>query len=102
MSKKNREIAILGAGNIGTAIASGLSQSSNFKAGNITLTRRKVEYLDSYKKEGFKVQSDNISAVKNADIILIAVEPQQMDALLNEIKEAIDEQRHFLISVVSG
>ena len=102
MSQKSRHIAILGAGNIGTAIAGGLSQSSNFKAGNITLTRRKVELLDSLKKAGFIVQSNNKKAVQGADIILIAVEPQQLDGLLAEIKTVIDGERHILISVVSG
>lgn len=102
MSQKSHHIAILGAGNIGTAIAGGLSQSSNFKAGNIILTRRKVALLDSLKKEGFTVHSDNKKAVRSADIILVAVEPQQIDHLLSEIKPEIDSKRHVLISVVSG
>lgn len=102
MSKTTRQIAILGAGNIGTAIASGLSQSKDFEAGNIILTRRKVELLEPFQKEGFQIQSDNITAVQSADIILVAVEPQQMDTLLNEIKTELDPGRHILISVVSG
>lgn len=102
MSQKTSQIAIIGAGNIGTAIASGLALSSNFEAGNITLTRRKVELLEPFKEKGFHVQSDNIDAVQNADIILIAVEPQQIDSLLDEIKATIDKERHIIISVVSG
>lgn len=102
MSQANRRIAILGAGNIGTAIASGLALSNNFRAENITLTRRKVELLEPFKEKGFNIQSDNIKAVQNADIVLIAVEPQQIDALLNEIKNNLKEDRHILISVVSG
>ncbi|MGK7370050.1 MAG: pyrroline-5-carboxylate reductase family protein, partial [Candidatus Halalkalibacterium sp. M3_1C_030] len=91
MSKANRQIAILGAGNIGTAIASGLALSNNFKAENITLTRRKVELLEPFKEKGFNIQGSNIEAVKRADIILIAVEPQQIDALLKEIKNDLKE-----------
>lgn len=102
MPQISRRIAILGAGNIGTAIASGLTQSGDFDAGSISLTRRKIELLEPFKEKGFKVQSDNIIAVQEADIILVAVEPQQMDGLLHEIKTELDPGRHMLISVVSG
>ncbi|NGP75690.1 pyrroline-5-carboxylate reductase [Balneolaceae bacterium YR4-1] len=102
MSQANQKIAILGAGNIGTAIASGLALSDHFNAGNITLTRRKTELLEPFAEKGFNTHSDNGRAVNNADIILIAVEPRQIDALLKEIKNDLDENRHILISVVSG
>lgn len=101
-STPSHHIAILGAGNIGTAIASGLAESGDFNTSNITLTRRKIELLDSFKEQGFIIQSDNTAAVKSADIIVIAVEPQQMDSLLSEIKSSIDAERHIVISVVSG
>jgi pyrroline-5-carboxylate reductase len=102
MSNTSSNIAILGAGNIGTAIASGLSESDNFEAGQIILTRRKIELLDPYKERGFQVEPDNTEAVQPADIILVAVEPKQMDGLLNEIKPQLDPERHIVISVVSG
>lgn len=102
MSQISSHIAILGAGNIGTAIASGLLQSGNFKAEQITLTRRKVGLLESFEKQGFIVRSDNRNAVQRAGLIILAVEPQQLDALLDEIKPDIDEKQHIVISVVSG
>lgn len=102
MSNSSRTIAIIGAGNIGTAIASGLSESGNFEAGQIILTRRKTELLKPYSERGFDVKASNTEAVENADIILVAVEPQQMDVLLEEINPGLDPERHILISVVSG
>lgn len=100
LAKKN--IAILGAGNIGCSIANGLEASGAFQMKRITLTRRQIEKLDGYKEKGFQVTSDNKKAVKNSDIILICVEPHQLNPLLQEISQELDIKKHLLISVVSG
>jgi pyrroline-5-carboxylate reductase len=99
---KKKKIAIIGAGNIGTSIASGLAKSENFKTRDITLTRRRLDLLEPYKKQGFKVTSNNSEALSDSDIIIIAVEPQQLDDLLVDIKSELDPDRHILISVVTG
>lgn len=95
-------IAILGGGNIGLSIANGLVKSNLYKPENIFLTRRKIELINSYNGKNFKVTSDNVEAVKNSSILIIAVQPQQMNDLLNEIKEFLIKNKHILISVVSG
>ncbi len=95
-------LTILGAGNIGLAIANGLTQSGKFAAENITLTRRKVNLLDASKMQGFHVTADNCKAVADSDIIIVAVEPQQIDALLKEISPHLLPEKHVLISVVTG
>ncbi len=101
MKKKNR-IAILGAGNIGVSIAKGLIQSDQFNAEDITLTRRKIHLLEKAGQNGFIIQNDNVKAVKKSEIIIITVEPQQMDALLKGIVEELIPGKHIIISVVSG
>ncbi len=100
--KNKLRIAILGAGNIGTAIANGLVQSGTVSAKEIVLTRRKIHLLDDKKADGFDVQADNITAVRAANVIIVAVEPQQLDDLLGEISSEMKCGHHILISVVSG
>ena len=100
--KINSTIAILGAGNIGVSIAKGLVQSKSFIAKNIMLTRRSIHLLDEMKKRGFRIEKNNTTAVKNSEIILIAVEPQQLDTLLEEIGSELIPRKHILISLVSG
>ncbi|MEX0995400.1 MAG: pyrroline-5-carboxylate reductase [Balneolaceae bacterium] len=100
--KDYSSIAILGAGNIGTAIASGLVKSNRFALDEVILTRRRLKLLDDYKKQGFQVTDDNKKALEKSDIILISVEPQQLDALLESIAPHLDPERHMVISVVSG
>jgi pyrroline-5-carboxylate reductase len=95
-------IAILGAGNIGTAIAKGLVHSGKFQAGQIGLTRRKIHLLEKYQNEGYLVMRNNTQAAENADILILAVEPRQIKNLLPEILPKLKPARHVLVSVVSG
>jgi pyrroline-5-carboxylate reductase len=98
MSKKR--IAILGAGNLGVAIARGIANSGITYSENIVLTRRntaKIGYLES---EGFEISTDNKRA-KKADIVFLCVQPKQLSHLLEEIDPILNEDQ-VLVSVVTG
>lgn len=97
-----QHIAILGSGNIGLALAKGLVRAKIFSPEQITLTRRNTAALSNLAAEGYNITDDNASAVKNADIVVLAILPQQLNKLLNEIKVAANQTQHLLISVVSG
>ena len=99
---KHKNIAILGGGNIGLALAKGLKNSKLYDLNKIYITRRKLELIDEYKKLGFKITSNNIEAVKNAEVIIIAVQPQQLNDLLSEINSELDPKKHMILSIVSG
>jgi pyrroline-5-carboxylate reductase len=95
-------IAIIGAGNIGTAIANGLIQSGRFHASDIILTRRKIHLLGEMRERGFVVQRDNREAVRQSETVIVAVEPQHINVVLEEIEPELDPGKHVLISVVTG
>jgi len=101
MDISSTRIAILGAGNIGGAIARGLVQSGLFSPARITLTRRKKEALAPFAAEGFTTSTENAEALRAADLLIIAVTPQQLDPLLSDIRPRL-EARHTVVSVVSG
>ena len=69
MSTSN--LAILGCGNIGSAIAKGLTKSG-MAANNITLTRRKLESLAKLTETGFQTSIDNANAVQIVSGVSIA------------------------------
>jgi pyrroline-5-carboxylate reductase len=98
----NTKIAILGTGNIGTSIASGLLASGSLSPENVTLTRRKIHLLESFKNQNVQITDDNNQAVNQSKVIIIAVEPQQINTLLEEISDIVDHQEHIIISVVTG
>ena len=92
-------IAIIGAGNIGMSIANGLVESGHFAPEAITLTRRRSELLEGMSARGFVVERDNRRAVDGADVIVVAVEPQQIDGVLREIGPSLVPDRHVLIFI---
>jgi pyrroline-5-carboxylate reductase len=96
------QLTVIGTGNIGRAMAVGLAAAGRFARDEMILRRRKIERLDDLAAEGFQTQSDNRDAVRRAGVVVIAVEPQQINEVLQEIRPDLDPGRHLLISVVSG
>jgi pyrroline-5-carboxylate reductase len=101
MSEAER-IAILGGGNLGSAIARGLAASGRFRREDIAVTRRTVAHMSGLQEEGFRTTGDNLDAVKSSDVVLICVQPQHLDALLEEIAPALEASSQVVISAVSG
>ena len=102
MDIKNTKIAILGGGNIGSAITRGLVRSGNVAPGNITLTRRNISKISELTDLGINISNDNLSAVNNSEIIILAVLPSQLLGLIDSIKGNIEKDRHILVSVVTA
>jgi pyrroline-5-carboxylate reductase len=97
-----KKIAIIGGGNLGTAIAEGLIISGFVLPGQITITRRNIQTLSAFKEQGVAVTSDNIQAVRFADVVILAVKPFQVQDVLNEIKDELNVSKHLLVSVMTG
>ncbi len=95
-------LAVLGGGNLGRALALGWVRAGRCAPSDIHITRRQAERLDDLTEAGFVTGADNVAAVSARDTIVVAVQPQQLDALLDEIAPVLEEGRHRLISVVSG
>ena len=98
MSKK---IAIIGGGNLGTAIAEGLIKSKFCKPADITITNRNITTLDHLVKKGVIVTSDNNAAIRSSDLVILAIKPFQVSEVLNSVKKDLTV-KHILASVVTG
>lgn len=98
---KNQKITIIGAGNLGLAIAKGIVEKGVSKAEDVILTRRDVSLLSDLTHQGFKASSNNTEAVKNSDAILLCVQPNQLSQVLKEIDSSLNENQ-LLISVITG
>lgn len=94
----NNHITIIGGGNLGTAIAEGLADAGkNYK---ITITRRRPELIKHLEPRGICVLSDNVQALKDSEVVILAVKPHQIDQVLEELKPHLKNQ--IVISVVTG
>ncbi len=96
------DLAILGGGNLGQALARGLVRSGTLRPEQIHVTSLHPPGLEGLAEEGFSVGRDNLAAIRGASTVLLAVQPQQIVDLLDEIRGGIDSGRHKVISVVSG
>lgn len=97
-----KKIAILGAGNIGQAICRGLIRSGRVKPEHIMLTNTDLSLIEPWRENGCSVTDNNAEAAAFASVLIICVEPQQTDRLLEQIRSSVVENKHVLISVVSG
>jgi pyrroline-5-carboxylate reductase len=98
------KVAIIGTGNIGGAIARGMSRGTIIKTSNITCADRSQAMLDkllAYNPE-FRVSTDNVKAVREADIIIIAVKPWMVENVIDEIKTSLDYDRQIVASIAAG
>lgn len=95
-------IAILGAGNLGIAIALGAIKDRLMKPEQITLTRRNLNKLDGLREKNFRIGSNNSEAVQQSEIIILCVQPKQVAGVVQEIASSLVEGKHILVSTVTG
>jgi len=95
------KITIIGGGNLGTAMAEGLLKSKFCSAAEITITKRNTATLKDIAAKGVKVTADNLSAVKKADIIILAVKPLQIADVIKGFKDALTSKQ-IVVSVITG
>ncbi|MBW3535847.1 MAG: pyrroline-5-carboxylate reductase [Gemmatimonadetes bacterium] len=66
------------------------------------VTRRRQERLAPLAEKGVRTGADNRAALAACDVLVIAVQPQQIEALLDEVAPEVEASRHRVISVASG
>ena len=95
-------IAFLGAGNMATALMRGIIEAELVRSEDIIISDIDKEKL-RITHNAFRVTTakDNREAVKEADVIILAVKPKDMEGLLDEIKGSLDSKK-LIISIVAG
>jgi pyrroline-5-carboxylate reductase len=93
----SRRISVLGAGKAGEALVAGLLSSGWSKPADIVATARHQERIDELSKRyGIEGTLDNVAAVKGAQVVVIAVKPQDIEALLGDVGAALDSSQTIL------
>lgn len=98
------KLAILGAGNMGGAIAKGIAAEGKVKAENITVTARTTATLEKItaSNPAFHTTTNNRQAVQGADLIIVAVKPWLLEEVLAGIRDVLDYRTQQVASVVAG
>ena len=96
------KIGIIGAGNMGGAIARGLAQGTLIAAKDITVadpSQNKLDELNAFNPE-IQVTTNNQSAVDGVDLIMIAVKPWLVKEVITNLR--IDIKKQIVVSVAAG
>ncbi len=98
----DKVIAIIGTGNMGDALVSGLIVSGSSKPKNIICSDVRKDKLNEIKSR-YKVRTtaNNLKAVSEADIVIYAVKPQLMASVLIETGPKLDMSK-LVISIAAG
>ena len=98
----NKKIAIIGGGNLGVAMAEGLVSSGFALPAHIIVTKRNIKTLQKLEEKGVLVSNDNLEAVRFASLLILAVKPFQLQAVLRELAPALQPGNPLMVSVVTG
>jgi len=95
-------VGFIGAGNMAEAlmkgiISAGLATKEEVTAGEVLKERR--EYIA--RALNVKVTSDNVEVARSAHVLLLAIKPQQMAMVLEELKPYLSPE-HLIISIAAG
>ena len=99
-----RKVAVIGAGNMGGAIAAGMAKGRTIAPENISVTAKTEATIEKFKEKcpGVAAYTDNRKAAEDADLIILAVKPWQLSGVIEEIKPVIDFRKTIVASVVAG
>ncbi|MDF1500832.1 MAG: pyrroline-5-carboxylate reductase [Anaerolineales bacterium] len=99
---KDERIVILGPGVMGEAMAKSLLAVGEMQADQILMSGPRENRLAALSEQyGFQTTTDNQAAVADAEIVILAVKPQTVYSVMEDIKGALTESA-LVISIVAG
>lgn len=97
-----KKIAFLGSGNMAEALVKGLLAAGTAAKDEIVCAEPRPERREELQaRYGIAAIASNTAAVQQAEIIVLSVKPQVMDALLDEIASVVDP-RKLVVSIAAG
>lgn len=98
----DKSISVIGVGKLGEALISGLINSNTVSKNNITGSVAHENSRDSLREKlGIDILLDNRALIRGKDIVILALKPQKMAQVLNEIKDIVTENQ-LIISVAAS
>lgn len=95
-------LSFIGGGNIARSLISGLIERG-MTPDQITVADPIASQLEALKQHyGVLVANDNVSAARAADVVVLAVKPQELRNVVTGIRPSLSDRRPLLISVAAG
>src|SRR5262249_5249701 len=93
-------VAVLGAGKMGEALLSGMVRSGRPGSSLLFTERHPDRAAEIAERLGIE-SVDTVAAAERADTLLVAVKPQEIGALLDDLAPAVTP-RNLVISIAAG
>jgi len=95
-------LAFIGGGNMSTALVGGLL-ARGVAAAELSVADPSVAQLDRLRREfGVHGTTDNEAAVRDADLVVLAVKPQDMATVARGLAGELAARRRIVVSVAAG
>ena len=104
METANLKIAIIGAGNMGGAIARGLSKGTLIQSKNISVSdvsQANLDIIKSFDAE-ITISNSNRDIIDGADIVVLAVKPWLVELIADEIENKLNVKKQIIVSIAAG
>ena len=102
MERKLGKIAVLGLGKMGGILVSAFQKQGLFAARDITATVQHGEKVTALSREmGIRVGTDNRTAIRKADIVLLCLKPSAMGSVLDQIRSELSPSQ-LVISIAAS
>ncbi len=102
MVDQNRKIGFIGAGKMGSALMQGIIKAGIVKPENLGASDVYEPFLNGLKaKLGINVSTDNAVIAQASDILILAVKPQTLGSVLENLKAHITADK-LIISIAAG
>lgn len=99
------KVTIIGAGNMGGALIKGWAKAAAEGLDvELTITARTQATLDRFLQDypNLHTSLDNAKAVVGADVVVLAVKPWLIGAVIEEIRQSLDLTRQIVVSVAAN
>lgn len=96
-------VGIIGGGQMAEALVRGFLKKDLFSPQRILISEplnERRQYLEEF--YSVRTTNKNTEVVENEAVIILAVKPQVMEKVLQEIREKIDPSTHLLITIAAG
>lgn len=96
-------LGFLGAGRMATALARGFLKAGLAAAGGVIASDPVPAARDAFAAAtGARAVATNREVAEGADVLILAVKPDQVEEVLTGLGEVLDLRRHLLVSIAAG
>lgn len=97
------QIAFIGGGNMASSIIGGLIKQGAVSANGIEVAEPNLEQRTHLEKRfGVITHVQNQKAIDGADVVILAVKPQVLKAVVEPLRDLLTAQQPLLISIAAG